>query len=524
MTNDGTNTLTYDNNGNLTSDGTNTHTWDKANRLLSVGTHSYAYDGNGARIQKTVSSIVTDYVLDVQRGLTQVLAETTGANTNHYIHSPRGIHAMNDGSNWSYMLQDGLGSVRAEIAQNVAVNGSQSYAPYGEVFGASGAMSSPFAFTGEPLDGNGLQYHRARYMNPALGGFLSLDPFEGLPRRPMSLNGYSWVEGNTINSIDPDGRQSLPASCGVPLLCDNKQSSPTDPKCGCKSGYDLTTCLAMRDGAAYPTNGVYNFCDNSTWSDWTAPCCGPDATKWIHQEMVIHTNYAMNNPDLRLMGDTFGEAYQDTFLIGYSMLDDLERLAVYGLAVDYGYVDYRSLAQQSASLSGTTFVPQPSGYSCSSGGVISVCGRCQNSTDYGNFILGMAIQAAGFAQHIAEASGIIFNMLSGDTSAEADNQGVVLGYLFNQSGGFNSAYNREEFCSALTNTGTGWLDTLPSSGCSKPCTRQNLDNARHSTAHWQTLVSRSTGSNSNPYNSPAEWLNDLVVLFFNDKLGNPLQR
>jgi len=66
MTNDGTNTLTYDNNGNLTSDGTNTHTWDRANRLLSVGNHSYAYDGNGARIQKTVSSVVTDYLLDIQ--------------------------------------------------------------------------------------------------------------------------------------------------------------------------------------------------------------------------------------------------------------------------------------------------------------------------------------------------------------------------------------------------------------------------------------------------------------------------
>jgi len=107
MTNDGLNTLTYDNNGNLTSDGINTHTWDRANRLLSVGNHSYKYDGNGARIQKTVSSVVTDYLLDVNQGLTQVLAETTGANTQSYIHSPRGIHAMNDGSNWSYMLYGG---------------------------------------------------------------------------------------------------------------------------------------------------------------------------------------------------------------------------------------------------------------------------------------------------------------------------------------------------------------------------------------------------------------------------------
>ena len=45
---------------------------------------------------------------------------------------------MNDGSNWSYMLQDGLGSVRAEIGANVAVNGSQSYAPYGQVIDDNG--------------------------------------------------------------------------------------------------------------------------------------------------------------------------------------------------------------------------------------------------------------------------------------------------------------------------------------------------------------------------------------------------
>jgi len=198
MTNDGTNTLTYDNNGNLTSDGTNTHTWDRANRLLSVGTHSYAYDGNGARIQKTVSSVVTDYLLDVQPGLTQVLAETTGANTNHYIHSPRGIHVMNNGSNWSYMLQDGLGSVRAEIGANVAVNGSQSYAPYGEVFGASGVMSSPFAFTGEPLDGNGLQYHRARYYSPEMGVWVNQDFLE-------TSNRYSYVRGRVVNRVDKTG-------------------------------------------------------------------------------------------------------------------------------------------------------------------------------------------------------------------------------------------------------------------------------------------------------------------------------
>ncbi|MBE2267007.1 MAG: hypothetical protein IAE80_02160 [Anaerolinea sp.] len=50
-----------------------------------------------------------------------------------------------------------------------------------------------------------MQYHRARYYNPALGVFPSLDPFEGIIARPMSLNGYSWVEGNTPNATDPNG-------------------------------------------------------------------------------------------------------------------------------------------------------------------------------------------------------------------------------------------------------------------------------------------------------------------------------
>ena len=158
---------------------------------------------------------------------------------------------MNDGSNWSYMLQDGLGSVRAEIGANVAVNGSQSYTPYGEVFGASGAMSSPFAFTGEPLDGNGLQYHRARYMNPALGGFLSLDPFEGVYSRPMSLNGYSWAEGNVVNGIDPAGEQTcLPPMVASALSASSGAGTITS---GCRRycerqgsyyfiGFDQTQC------------------------------------------------------------------------------------------------------------------------------------------------------------------------------------------------------------------------------------------------------------------------------------------
>jgi RHS repeat-associated protein len=69
------------------------------------------------------------------------------------------------------------------------------YSPYG----VPDSPISGFAFTGEQRDTNGLQYHRARYYNAGLGTWASLDPFEGIHDRPMSLNGYPWVEGNVVN-------------------------------------------------------------------------------------------------------------------------------------------------------------------------------------------------------------------------------------------------------------------------------------------------------------------------------------
>ena len=48
-------------------------------------------------------------------------------------------------------------------------------------------------------------YLRARYYDPALSTFTALDPFEGLVQRPMSLNGYSWVEGNPVVNTDASG-------------------------------------------------------------------------------------------------------------------------------------------------------------------------------------------------------------------------------------------------------------------------------------------------------------------------------
>jgi RHS repeat-associated protein len=201
--------ITYNNAGQMTEDGTLTYSWDRGGRLLSAGGSSYAYNGVGNRLSQTVSSIVTDYLLDLQPGLSKVLAATTSGNTTRYVHDSRGLHSQQQSNGeWVFPITDGLNSVRSVVDESFDILHSQHYVPYGETFGESGTSQTDFGFTGEPTDDNGLVHLRARYLNPALGVFPSLDPIEGDLQDVSALNRYVYVSGNVVNSMDPSGEIS----------------------------------------------------------------------------------------------------------------------------------------------------------------------------------------------------------------------------------------------------------------------------------------------------------------------------
>jgi RHS repeat-associated protein len=62
----------------------------------------------------------------------------------------------------------------------------------------SGSQQTVFGFTDEETDSNGLLNLRARYYNPAIGQFFSLDPLE-------TRNRYQYVGANPVNFHDPSG-------------------------------------------------------------------------------------------------------------------------------------------------------------------------------------------------------------------------------------------------------------------------------------------------------------------------------
>lgn len=74
---------TWDNNGNLLSGGGYyTYTYDTANRLVkfnqgAVLTYTLAYNGQGDRVSVGVNGVPTTYTLDLNAGLTQILAEVS---------------------------------------------------------------------------------------------------------------------------------------------------------------------------------------------------------------------------------------------------------------------------------------------------------------------------------------------------------------------------------------------------------------------------------------------------------------
>jgi RHS repeat-associated protein len=98
-------------------------------------------------------------------------------------------------------MTDALGSVRAYVGDYNAVLSNVNYSEYG----VPSAPITGFAFTGEMRNGNGLQYHRARYLSPGLGGWLSLDPWEGAILHSQTLNGYDWVNGRVLSNTDSSG-------------------------------------------------------------------------------------------------------------------------------------------------------------------------------------------------------------------------------------------------------------------------------------------------------------------------------
>ena len=203
----------YDANGNMLirNKGLSSQqslTWNHENQLAMISggglpTESYLYDADGSRIIKTSNGVSTYYI--------SPLFEVTGSDVTRYYYFNGQRVAMHKSGTLTYLHSDHLGSTVLTTDISLNPTGDQRYFAYGKQRD-TGPVATDHQFTGQKLDGTGLQYYNARYYDPTLGTFISPDTIVPDPGTLIDYNRYAYSRANPLKYNDPSGHEAFDAS------------------------------------------------------------------------------------------------------------------------------------------------------------------------------------------------------------------------------------------------------------------------------------------------------------------------
>lgn len=107
----------------------------------------------------------------------------------------------------TYVYTDPQGTPLAEADANGNITARFEYTPYGVSVPSMGAAPNGVGYTGHVNDPeSGLVYMQARYYDPVVGRFLSVDPVGPHASNVFNINRYNYANNNPYKYIDPDGR------------------------------------------------------------------------------------------------------------------------------------------------------------------------------------------------------------------------------------------------------------------------------------------------------------------------------
>lgn len=216
--------LTWDDDGNLTNDGTFNYTWDAQDRLTSASKENQdvkidcVYDDQGRRLEKKVFDYAghldqhTYYIYDGWSVIEEIDGFEWEVSAEHVNGRALDEHiASRLGNQIVFFYQNSIGNVdlltdangnalqryRYDIHGNVRVLDAD-----GNELGGANSAISPYLFTGRRYDREtGLYYFRTRYYSATMGRFISQDPLDYID----GMNVYAYAGGNPANYTDPMG-------------------------------------------------------------------------------------------------------------------------------------------------------------------------------------------------------------------------------------------------------------------------------------------------------------------------------
>jgi len=160
---------------------------------LGSATNSYTYAADGRKLKTMIGGKTTDYCGNViyENGVLKRILVEGG-----YI----------EGGAYYFYLADHLGNNRVVANASGTAVQTNHYYPFGMSF-PEGIQTSPqpYKYNGKELDtdrGLNLYDYSARYMDPALGRFNTVDP---MAEKYYSISPYGYCANNPINRIDING-------------------------------------------------------------------------------------------------------------------------------------------------------------------------------------------------------------------------------------------------------------------------------------------------------------------------------
>lgn len=209
----------YDANGRMTADGLDgrSYTYDELDRLTQVAANdgtpliTYTYHPDGTLATTTVArNVLTFYYNSGDVNAIAALASLGGNPTwTTFLFDAGGRHAAyaaGQPPSYYFLGTDSTSLLQQDGGAAVALD----YDAYGAMIdGAQIAGNESFAWTQEYTDPvSGLIYLRARYYNPGLMRFMTMDNL-------TKDNRYAYCAGDPINRVDPTGHMEVSEIVGL---------------------------------------------------------------------------------------------------------------------------------------------------------------------------------------------------------------------------------------------------------------------------------------------------------------------
>jgi len=177
-------------------------------RLNGTVVATYAYDASDRRVSKTVGSTVTQYIYDLAGRLIAEADGTTGGTLKEYIWAddlPIGyVTDVTTTPVLYYIHADHLKAPQKITDAAKAIVWDGQFRPFGEERTITGTLTQNLRFPGQFFDAESLLHQNwNRDYDPSTGRYIQSDRI-GLSG---GINTYSYVDGNPITSIDPEGER-----------------------------------------------------------------------------------------------------------------------------------------------------------------------------------------------------------------------------------------------------------------------------------------------------------------------------